>query len=251
MSNVLASYMAASATLPGWFYQRSMAIWDCLLSFQQEQSLRGNLLEIGVWRGKSALLCAMHARRGEHCLFVDPALHPKTEETLQQSTGAECTFVRDESSTLNRSPLLRAQARTFRWIHIDGEHSGTAVYDDMNISCQLLHERGVLVVDDFFNPIWPQITKAAFDYCARHDHEISMFLCGDNKGYFCRPRHKSMYMAYIRRHLFRQMQERKQDNFTICKTTVSDDMNCFGIVNRFKDRDHLGPDWAEDSISCD
>ena len=233
--------------IPGWFFPRSSAIWDCLLSLQRDEAIAGNLLEIGVWRGKSALLTAMHARRDELCLFVDPVLHATTESLLQESTDAECQFVREMSVALHRSPLLVSHARTFRWIHIDGEHSGTMVYEDLKIGCQLLSETGILVVDDFFNPIWPQITKAAFDFSARHDRELALFLCGDNKGYFCRPRHMSIYMTYIRQQMFDDMQARGEGDISICKTTVPDDMNCFGIVNRFKDRDYVGPDWDIDS----
>ncbi len=248
MSDIFQSYLAASATLPGWFFPRSIAIWDCLLGFQREQALVGNVMEIGVWRGRSALLAAMHAQAGEQGLFVDPALHAKTQELLAQATAAQCTFVCDVSSTLHRSPLVAAQARTYRWIHIDGEHSGTAVYDDLTISHQLLHDGGVLVIDDFFNPVWPQITTAAIQFCARHTHELSMFLVADNKGYFCRPRQQSLYTRYLRERMFDELKRRGQDNFTICKTTVADDLNCFGIVNRFKNRDFVGPDWAEDSL---
>lgn len=248
MSEIFHAYMASSAALPGWFFPRSIAIWDCLLSYQRELSIAGNVLEIGVWRGRSALLAAMHAQAGEQCLFVDPALHAKTEELLQHATPARCEFVGDVSAALHRSPRMTSEARTYRWIHIDGEHSGTAVYDDLTIGLQLLHERGVLVIDDFFNPVWPQITSAALAFCARHAHELAMFLVADNKGYFCRPRQQAMYMRYLRERMFQELKLRGQDNFTICKTTVADDLNCFGIVNRFKNRDFVGPDWAEDSL---
>jgi hypothetical protein len=243
MQDIFQSYLAASVTLPGWFFRRSSAIWDCLLSFQGAEDIGGNLLEIGVWRGKSALLSAMHARSGELCLFVDPVLHHKTEATLQAATEGQCMFMHTLSNALHRSPLMSSHARTFRWIHIDGEHSGTTVYDDMTIGCQLLDEWGILVLDDFFSPIWPQITKSAFEFCFRHNSELTLFLCGDNKGYFCRPRHMSIYMNYIASNMFADMRMRGEGDISFCKTTVPDDMNCFGIVNRFKDQDFVGPDW--------
>lgn len=194
------------------------------------------------------MMIALHGNDGELCLYVDPALHPQTEMMLQESTAAECIFIRDQSITLHRSPLLVSHARTFRWIHIDGEHSGTTVYEDLKMGCQLLGESGILVVDDFFNPVWPQITKAAFDFCSRHSQELALFLCGDNKGYFCRPRHMPLYMNYIRQQMFGDMQARDEGDISLCKTTVPDDMNCYGIVNRFKDRDYVGPDWDIDSV---
>ena len=44
------------------------------------------------------------------------------------------------------------------------------------------------------------------------------------------------------------MQSLGESEITICKTTVPDDMNCFGIVNRFKNRDFIGPDWANETL---
>jgi hypothetical protein len=250
MTGILESYLIASKGLPGWFFQRSSAIWDCLLTHQDEMKIGGNLLEIGVYRGKSALLSAMHARREEICLFVDPVLHEQTETILRDASKAACVFVREPSVSLHCNPMSLSHARSFRWIHIDGEHSGTAVHEDMTIGCQLLGENGVLVLDDFFSPIWPQITKAAFEFSAQHRSELALFLCGDNKGYFCRPRRMSGYMSYIGERMFADMQARGEGNISICKTTVPDDMNCFGIVNRFKDRDYVGPDWAPFPSSC-
>jgi hypothetical protein len=247
MSTVLESYLAAATTLPGWFFRRSSAIWDCLLSYQDGAKIGGHFLEVGVWRGKSALLSAMHAKRGELCLFVDPALHCRTEAALQAATEARCVFMREASVALHRSALMSSHARTFRWIHIDGEHSGTTVYDDMTIGCRLLGEQGVLILDDFFSPIWPQITKAAFEFCMRHGNELALFLCGDNKGYFCRPRHMALYMNYIGGKMLLDMKARGDGDITICKTTVADDMNCFGIVSRFKGRDYVGPDWDKNT----
>ena len=39
--------------IPGWFGAHSYALWRSLLDFQAE-NVRGNLFEIGVWRGRSA-----------------------------------------------------------------------------------------------------------------------------------------------------------------------------------------------------
>ena len=44
-------YMQHFADLDGWFQTPAIAIWDSLLSYQQEQRITGNLLEIGVWKG--------------------------------------------------------------------------------------------------------------------------------------------------------------------------------------------------------
>ncbi|MDF1825627.1 MAG: class I SAM-dependent methyltransferase [Verrucomicrobiales bacterium] len=248
MKNTLDRYFREAATLPGWFFRRSCITWDCLLRFQEEQEIGGDFLEIGVWRGRSALLAALHAGEGDTFLLVDPAIHEKTLETLGASTTAKLKFLRECSSALADSDWLTDHANSCRWIHIDGEHTGTRVYDDICHGVQLLSEEGILVIDDFFSPIWPQITKASFDYCHHYPDELRLFLCGDNKGYFCRPSQLPLYKAYLLERLHGEMSSRDEKDFSICKTTLPDDMDCCGIVNRFKDRDYVGPDWDPDKL---
>ena len=54
--------------IPGWFGAHSYALWRSLLDFQAE-NVRGNLFEIGVWRGRSASLLASY-RKGQEKLYL-------------------------------------------------------------------------------------------------------------------------------------------------------------------------------------
>ena len=65
-------YMRSFSDVEGWFPVPAAAIWDCLLDFQETSGFNGNLMEIGVWKGKSAGCAALHCGREEFCLFVDP-----------------------------------------------------------------------------------------------------------------------------------------------------------------------------------
>src|SRR6267154_2388847 len=56
---------------PGWFYHESAGIWDTLLSYQEATNNVGNMLEIGVYQGKSAGMLALHRRGEESCVLVD------------------------------------------------------------------------------------------------------------------------------------------------------------------------------------
>ena len=54
---------------PGWFYHESAAIWDTLLNYQEATNNMGNMLEIGVFQGKSAGTLALHRRGEETCVL--------------------------------------------------------------------------------------------------------------------------------------------------------------------------------------
>ena len=45
----------------------------------------------------------------------------------------------------------------------------------------MLHPFGVLIVDDFMNVRFPQITEVVLDYVGRHTHDYSVVLTGANK----------------------------------------------------------------------
>lgn len=47
--------------IPGWFGNLDAAIFDIILRFQFENKLIKNILEIGVWEGKSAALLSIYA----------------------------------------------------------------------------------------------------------------------------------------------------------------------------------------------
>lgn len=241
-------YAREFASLPGWFYQESVAIWDILLTFQAQSVLEGNLLEIGVWRGKSATLMALHAKPENTCVFVDPEIPEPVRALIGKIKSDHVIYAEMKSSGLFRTPLLAGYPRSFRWIHIDGEHSGPAVINDLDIARILLSEEGVIAIDDFFSPAFPQITGAVFKWLAAHPLEFELFLVGYNKGYLCRHREFARYGGFLKDRLHAELRRRISRPLTVWKSTHPADMNCFGIWERAGDKDYCGPDWDPSSI---
>ena len=243
-------YMFYFANTPGWFYGQSAAIWDTLLSYQEATNNDGNLLEIGVFQGKSAGMAALHRRGNETCVFVDPMPLDHVESRIKEVIpSAKCQYLQEFSQFLPRHPFVRDAARDFRWIHIDGEHSAQAVCNDLAIAEMLLSDRGILVLDDFFSPSYPQITQALFRFLEATPNRLTLVLCGYNKGYLCRPRAAREYLTFMQNSLYPNLARRNCSNVTICKTSDPADMNTFGIIDRYKDMDYRGPDWDLENIS--
>ena len=59
--------------LPGFVMPESLCIWDFFLGFQSQTWPSASLLEIGVYHGKSAMMLALHCKREETVLLVDPS----------------------------------------------------------------------------------------------------------------------------------------------------------------------------------
>ena len=72
---------------------------------------------------------------------------------------------------------------------------------------------------------------------------LTLFLCGYNKGYLCRPRAAREYLTFIRYFLLPNMTNRNCGGITICKTTEPADMNTFGSFNATTTWTICGPDW--------
>jgi hypothetical protein len=78
MSDITQSYFTQSKLIdfnqleekvPGFLTSQNAALWDSLLSYQAEQYILGNMLEIGVYKGRSALMSSLHLREKE--IFSD------------------------------------------------------------------------------------------------------------------------------------------------------------------------------------
>jgi predicted O-methyltransferase YrrM len=237
-------YQQSCATIAGWFSAESAAIWDTLLGYQEANAICGNLLEIGVFQGKSAAMAALHSQPKETCVLVDPMPLDEVHQRIDQiAPAAKCQYLQELSQYLPRYPFVGEAARDFRWIHIDGEHSAQAVSSDLALAERLLSDRGILVLDDFFSPGYPQITQALFRFLEATPGRLTLVLCGYNKGYLCRPRAAREYLTFIRSFLYPNMAKRGCGRITICKTSEPADMNTFGVVERLNDLDYRGPDW--------
>lgn len=241
-------YTTEFGDVGGWFSDEAIASWDCLLTYQQALGLGGNLMEIGVLKGKSAALLALHSRTEETCVFVDPALRKEATDVIEQIRGKNNIYYRQMSQHIRGDAELLSMAGTFRWIHIDGEHSGRAVANDLAIAEMLLSPEGIICLDDFLVASYPQITMATFAFLERWKEELTLFLCGFGKGYICRTAYAKTYLTFLRDRMLSELHRRELRDVTIWKSTDPDDMNCFGLTPKQLAFDYKGPDWAPDTI---
>lgn len=243
------SYMKHFAETPGWFDLTAVALWDSLLSEQTKCKGRGDLVEIGVWKGRSAGLLALHCRPNEQCVFVDIEPLNEFESVISNLLpDTRCTYIQKSSHFLPRHKLVSEIAGNVRWVHIDGEHTAQAVISDLESANLLLSRAGMVAIDDFLSPQYPQVTQAVFNFLFARPGTFSLVLSGFNKGYLCRPTAVFRYAEFIMKSLHAEMSARGFRDITIWKTTYTSDMGSFGITKGFQDRAYRGLDWAEDVI---
>jgi Methyltransferase domain len=236
-------YLAEFGSVEGWFTDGAIATWDVLLAYQAARGWAGDLLEIGVLRGKSASLMALHARPEEAVLLVDPALRREAVDLVSEAHPGKNLLLRHRSDEIGEQAEIASRRGKLRWIHIDGEHSGPAVSNDLALAADLLSPEGVICLDDFFAPAYPQITRAALAYLGTSPH-LHLFLLGYRKAFICRSEMSATYLSFVRDHLVPEYRRRGFADFTLCKTNEASDMNCFGVIERRGEMDYKGPDHA-------
>ncbi len=245
----LAEYVARFGDVDGSFNDVSQATWDLLLGYQAEVGILGNFFEIGVQHGKSALLSALHLRGDEWQVYCDLYLRDEARARIESIRSERTIFLRKSSTLVRIDSDLAEATGGYRWIHIDGNHSTSVVYKDLELADQLLGDDGMLVLDDFFSVQYPQITASYYHYQATHPFAFRPVLVGYNKGYLVRPLVARRYLEYLRDRFYDEISALGHDAVRVFKSTAPDDYNCFGLAPAMGDKSgYQGPDWAHDRI---
>ena len=244
-------------SINGWFSPASHGFFSFFLDAQNKLCIQGSLGEIGVWEGKSATIICNFACEKENVFLIDPLIE-KNKETILRNIDSVCrripeklqfcNYVSDSFLKINSNPEL---INSFRFFHIDGCHTGTNVYSDMELADKLLSEDSILVVDDFFNPGYPQITEAVYRFIFMNPYKFRIFFEAFNKAYLCRPGCYSFYYSYTMEKIQQDMLS-KGMAFTIKKTSSLGDCYTLAAEEYQPQIDLLdgmqGPDWMPDKL---
>ena len=210
------------AKIDGWLDRESAALMDGLIAGQDELGLPGRgILEIGVWRGRSATLLARHLRESEDLLLVDAWLQQQEiVKSLSSVMGNRLQqhpinlfqgTARELSSTLPKD-------KRFRYIHIDGDHTGAGLRTDLLLAQQVMEPTGLIVLDDIFNYLYPQLIREMFLFLAQEGRDLACILIGFNKACLCRTASLDMYGDWIFNRINDVMLQRGVP-VTLCRTT--------------------------------
>ncbi len=229
--------------IPGWFMFQSYCVWRALLD--QQARVAGDLFEIGVWRGRSASLLASYRKGCEKLYLCDLRLDEEAVQRAIRSVGAEPVNIVPLSGASADLPAkldLKAVHQTVRWFHIDGEHTGTAVYRELEFANRIVNTDGIVVIDDFFSPRYPANTTEAIRYLEKNPFHFRLLAVGFNKGYLCRPESLPRYMDFMASGMSRALSAYGAKT-TIFKTTGPWDTDAVGITDYVDDAGPIaGPD---------
>ncbi|QDU69572.1 class I SAM-dependent methyltransferase [Engelhardtia mirabilis] len=240
-----AEYLQTYSAAEGWFAIESAAIWDSLLAFQERRNWGGHLLEVGVYKGKSAALMAKRAKSSEHVWLIDRFLRrsdvQRTLAEVIEPADPRLHLENFDSFQLQRHPGLVDQFGKFRFLHIDGEHSAAAVQEDLAMAHAYGSRECLVSVDDILSWTYPQLTESLFRYLREHPDHFSLVLIGFNKAYLARPAYAHEYLKYCREDLIGRL-ERIGIDAQLSKSSYPAELNAFGIGPRHDGQAYRGLD---------
>lgn len=245
ISNKFQYYQENFENIEGFFIKEAQGIWDFFLSIQQQMNVSGDLIEIGVYKGKSAILGSLYLEENEKIILIDINNIRETEEMIHSIKELQVEKFIGKSSEFVRSEVFKNTSNV-RWFHIDGDHSGFSTTTDLEIAAQIVRERGLICVDDFFNIRYPQLAASVYRFLFSKSN-FQLLLCGFNKAFICHKQDYTLYEALIKKYLVSHM---KNLGFlvTIHKTSYAHDFGCFSITERVEDYDIIGRDEDKHDI---
>lgn len=169
--------------IPGWFGGVDVAAFRVLLDATAEHLGGGDLAELGVYLGKSAVLIGGYRKRDERFTVIDLFGDAADEDANLQENRAwypNLTRRRFEEFYLNVHRDLptviqgpsgmivdHAPHSTHRFVHIDASHLYEHVVRDIEAAKTLLMPEGVVVLDDYRSEPTPGVAAAAWHATAQ------------------------------------------------------------------------------------
>lgn len=165
--------------VPGWFYNADVVLFDWFLRRQEGVGQRGDLLEMGAYMGKSAIMTAAYQREGETFTVCDLfdgeedlSAHNAREMRNSYATltrrAFEANFLsfHDELPRIIQAPTSvvpeEVEDDSCRFVHVDASHMYEHVHPDIAAARGALKEDGIVVLDDFRSEHTPGVSCATW-----------------------------------------------------------------------------------------
>ena len=166
--------------IKGWFYAEDAIILHAINTIQKTTHIAGDLLEIGVYQGKSAAFLGFFMGSAERLVVCDTfeneamsaenqaentAWYPDIKRRLFEKHYFEIhrSLPQIVACHSPRLPKAAHLGRTFRLIHIDGSHLYSIVRQDLRIATTLLQPGGIVAIDDYRSAHTPGVAAATWE----------------------------------------------------------------------------------------
>ena len=165
-SRAVASYVSRMGEIHGAFNRVDARAFEIINELHAEKGVEGDILEIGVYLGKSATLLGFLPSSSERLHLCDRFVPPSPDDPdflpgthgFYQPYGLESFLARfgefhdyePEMHVMSSVDLHdRLTPKSFRFIHIDGSHRREVLQSDVELAKNLLVQGGVVVFHSY------------------------------------------------------------------------------------------------------
>ncbi|MFJ8623843.1 class I SAM-dependent methyltransferase [Kitasatospora sp. NPDC093550] len=167
--------------IPGWFFSLDRAAFAHLLTAQSAAGVTGDILELGSYLGRSAVLLGDHLRPGERLTVCDlfdseagdednaAEMAMSYRKTLTRSAfEANYLAFHRELPEIVQAPTSvladgRIPAGSCRFVHVDASHLYEHVAGDIAVARAALAENGLVALDDYRSEHTPGVSAAVWE----------------------------------------------------------------------------------------
>jgi cephalosporin hydroxylase len=223
-----AAIKRTAESIEGMLSDFSMNVMDTLLSFQASQGVSGALIEFGVLHGRSASIIAASAQAQERLILVD-----KWDNLDRKAISQICPHMEfvltDSESFKSIVPDFDSLRGKTRFLHVDSSHTYRTTLAELALAEELVHEKGVIALDDFTNLNYSQILAAIFKYLASNRTALTVFLVTDEKAYLCRKSAFEFYGDFALRNLLNGLAARVEGRYALARTDADPEYRAFHV----------------------
>lgn len=198
-------YLYFSDRIEGWMYQTTGLAMMELLWLQESAGLLGNISEIGIHHGLSALALIAAARESETMFAID-LFDRQDFNTGNSGEGNLAIFQQHlhylfpqanisiiaKSSSAIRGAEIENGLSNIRFLSVDGGHTKELTLNDLAIANTCLATHGIVCLDDIFNAHWTGVVSALFEFLNKNP-DLVPFAYFPNKIFLCRKAFKDFY----------------------------------------------------------
>lgn len=165
--------------VPGWFHEVDQHLFHWFLNRQEESKTPGDLVELGVYLGKSTILIGEHQRPDDTFVVCDLFGAPAPDDdndaestkSYKDLTREEFEFnyraFHDELPVVVQAPtgmiLDHVRPDSCRFVHVDASHLYRHVRVDVQTARTMLNDDGIVVFDDYRSPHTPGVSAAVWE----------------------------------------------------------------------------------------
>jgi SAM-dependent methyltransferase len=192
----LQTYIASQNSIQGYFTVDAALMFLAYNQLVAAKGIKGDVLEIGVHHGRSAILVAALAVRGKKFVAVDLFEELQTLNQSGSGSGNQQEFIRNMHrffADLSFVQMIKGVSSSvkpesigdeFSFCHVDGGHTPQETFDDLNLCSRILLPGGLLALDDYFNPAFPGVGEGAVQFKLERGDQLKPIAIGFNKVIF-------------------------------------------------------------------